>query len=57
MSDIVNNLMAFFGVSSAPDSFGSFLVWFISILIGVEIVLFVMDSIFYTIRFVSKGVR
>ena len=57
MSVIVNNLMVFFGVSSAPDSFGSFLIWFISILIGVEIVLFVMDSIFYTIRSVSKGVR
>ena len=57
MYDLINDLIVFFGINEMPTNFGYFLSWFVMFLIGVELVLFVLDSVFYFIRQVNKGVR
>lgn len=57
MYSLINDMLNFFGLATMPDSFLEFLPWFVSVLIGVELVLYVMDSLFYTIRNLTKGVR
>lgn len=57
MAALISDLVNFFGLGVAPDSFGTFLVWFISGLMGIELVLFVLDSIFYTVRTVTRGIK
>ena len=57
MYSLINDLLNYFGLATMPDSFATFLPWFVSVLIGVELVLYVMDMLFYTIRHVTKGVR
>lgn len=57
MYSLINDMLNFFGLATMPDSFATFLPWFVSVLIGVELVLYVMDMLFYTIRHVTKGVR
>ena len=57
MYSLINDMLNFFGLAAMPDSFAEFLPWFVSFLIGVELVLYVMDMLFYTIRHLSKGVR
>lgn len=57
MNTVIMDLMNFFGITAVPDNFGSFLIWFIMLLFGMEFVLYIFDSIFYTIRQINKGVR
>ena len=57
MYDLINDLVIFFGINEMPTNFGYFLSWFVMFLIGIELVLFVLDSVFYFIRQVNKGVR
>lgn len=57
MYSIINDLMNFFGIAVLPTSFSEFLSWFVMFLFGMEFVLYILDSIFYTIRQLSKGVR
>lgn len=57
MYSIINDLMNFFGIATIPATFGEFLSWFLMFLFGMEFVLYILDSIFYTIRQLSKGVR
>ena len=57
MYDLINDLTIFFGINDMPTNFGFFLSWFVMFIFGIELVLFVMDSIFYFIRQFSKGVR
>lgn len=57
MYSIINDLMNFFGIATIPATFGEFLSWFVMFLFGMEFVLYILDSIFYTIRQLSKGVR
>ena len=57
MYNLINDLLNYFGLATMPDSFSEFLPWFVSVLIGVEIVLYVLDMLFYTIRQINKGVR
>lgn len=57
MYSLINDLLNFFGLATMPDSFATFLPWFVSVLIGIELVLYVLDMLFYTIRQINKGVR
>lgn len=57
MFSLINDLVGYFGLAYVPPTFADFLVWFVSVLIGIEFVLFVFDSIFYTIRQINKGGR
>lgn len=55
MFDLIHDLSSYFGLSSMPETFGEFLPWFVMFLFGIEFVLFVFDSVFYTIRSLGKG--
>lgn len=55
MFDLIHDLGSYFGLSSMPETFGEFLPWFVMFLFGIEFVLFVFDSVFYTIRSLGKG--
>lgn len=57
MFELINDMLNFFGLLTVPGSFSEFLPWFISVLIGMELVLYVLDMLFYTVRHLSKGVR
>ena len=57
MFDLINDLTNFFGVYEMPSTFGEFLPWFILVLFGMELVLFVLDSLFYTIRTINRGFK
>lgn len=57
MYNLINDMITYFGVAAVPDSFASFLPWFVSVLLGMELVLYVLDMVFYTIRNVTKGVQ
>ena len=57
MFDMINELIDYFGLSVMPETFGEFLPWFVAVLIGIEFVLFIFDSVFYTIRQLSRGCK
>lgn len=57
MYNLINDLINYFGIQEMPTNFGLFLSWFVMFLIGIEVVLFVLDSLFFTIRQINKGVR
>ena len=57
MFDLINDLIVYFGFSSVPTSFDEFIVWLVAALFGIEFVLFITDSVFYTIRQICKGVK
>ena len=57
MFGLINDLLNYFGVAAVPSSFSDFIVWFVSVLIGMELVLYVLDMVFYTIRQLTKGVK
>ena len=57
MYNLINDMITYFGVAVVPDSFAAFLPWFVSVLLGMELVLYVLDMVFYTIRHLTKGVR
>ena len=39
MYSLINDMLNFFGLATMPDSFATFLPWFVSVLIGVELAL------------------
>ena len=57
MYGLIYDLADFFGLTVMPLTIGDFLSWFVMMLFGIEFVLFVFDSIFFTIRQINKGVR
>ena len=57
MFNLINDMLNYFGLNLVPATFAEFIVWFVAVLIGVEFVLFIFDSIFYTIRQINKGGR
>ena len=58
MYNLIYDMLEFFGLAaSMPDAFSEFLPWFVSVLIGIELVLYILDMIFYTTRHLTKGVR
>ena len=57
MYDLIMDLVEYFGVYDVPTNFGEFIPWFVFILFGMELVLFVLDSLFYTIRTINRGFR
>ena len=58
MYSIIMDLLYFFGVPySDSTSLGSFVFWFVGVLLGMEFVLFIFDGIFYTVRQINRGIR
>lgn len=58
MDYLVNNLLEMVGAGLTDlYSFSELITWFITVLIAVELVLFVLDGIFYTVRNVVKGIK
>lgn len=57
MFNLINDMLNYFGFNLVPATFSEFIVWFVAVVIGVEFVLFMFDSIFYTIRQINKGGR
>ena len=57
MYNLINDMITYFGLTTVPDSFAEFLPWFVAVLLGMELVLYVLDMVFYTIRHITKGVR
>lgn len=58
MQYLVENLIDFVGASSVElTCFSDLFIWFITLIIGVELVLFVLDGIFYTVRNVTRGIK
>ena len=58
MNYLVENLMDAVGAHSAEfTTFPEMLIWFITILCSIELVLFVLDGIFYALRSITRGVK
>ena len=57
MYSIIMDLLYYFGVPYYSATMGEFIFWFIGVLLGMEFVLFIFDSIFYTIRQINRGIR
>ena len=58
MDYLVSNLIDFFGVGLIDlYSFSELFTWFVTVIIGIELVLFVLDGIFYCIRSVTRGMK
>ena len=58
MNYLVENLMDTVGAYSAEfATFPEMIIWFITILCSIELVLFVLDGIFYALRSVTRGIK
>ena len=58
MKYLVDNLLNFFGVNITDlYTFSELLTWFVTVIIGVELVLFVLDGVFYAVRNIARGIR
>ena len=57
MQYLVTELMELVGVGLTDlYSFSELFVWFVTSVFGIELVLFVIDGIFYCVRSVSRGI-
>lgn len=58
MEYLVNNLIDMVGAGITDlYSFSELFTWFVTVIIGIELVLFVLDGIFYCIRSVTRGMK
>ena len=58
MEILVNNLIDMVGAGITDlYSFSELFTWFVTVIIGIELVLFVLDGIFYCIRSVTRGMK
>lgn len=58
MEYLVNNLLTLVGAGLADlSTFSELFTWFVTVLIGIELVLFVIDGVFYTVRSVARGIK
>lgn len=58
MDYLVSNLIDFFGVGLIDlYSFSELFTWFVTVMIGIELVLFVLDGIFYCVRNIARGIK
>lgn len=58
MEYLVNELLNTIGAGISDFStFSELLTWFVTIVLGIEFVLFVLDGIFYTCRNIVRGIK
>lgn len=58
MEYLVNELIELVGAGITDlYTFPELFTWFVTVLFGIELVLFVMDGIFYTIKNVARGIK
>lgn len=58
MDYLVTELLEFLGIYITDlYSFSELFVWFVTAMIGVEFVLFVLDGIFYCVRNIARGIK
>lgn len=58
MESLVNSLLSFIGADiTALYTFPELISWFVTILIGSELVLFVLDGVFYAARNIARGLK
>ena len=58
MEYLVSNLIELVGAQVTDlSTFSELFTWFVTVLFGIELVLFVMDGIFYTIKNVARGIK
>lgn len=58
MDYLVNNLLNFIGANLTDlYTFSELFTWFVTVVIGVELVLFVLDGVFYAVRNIARGIR
>lgn len=58
MDYLVTELLEFLGICITDlCSFSELFVWFVTAMIGIELVLFVLDGIFYCIRSIARGIK
>ena len=57
MEQIINDLVVFFGVSSAPTTFMELIVWFVKFCFGCALFRYVLYSIFWLTSLFNKGDR
>lgn len=58
MQSIISDLLNFLGVSGGvPVTVSDFLYWFITLIVGIEFVLFLFDGIFYVIKSMGRSFR
>ena len=58
MEYLVSNLLEYVGAGLTDlYSFSELFTWFVTVIIGIEFILFVIDGIFYTIRSTARGIK
>lgn len=58
MEYLVNGLLELVGVGLTDlYTFPELFTWFVTALFGMELVLFVLDGIFYTVRNIARGIK
>lgn len=58
MNYLVKNLLETVGAEAVElTSFSELIVWFVTVVTAIGFILFVLDSIFYTIKSVTRGIK
>lgn len=57
MSELLNNLLAFFGIYYIPSTFIELIIWFVKFCFGCALFRYVLYSFFWLVNSFNKGGR